>query len=573
LGISRRRVLRAFGEGAGLVLLGGRLPLARASAQVSEKLAVPAAADLAPDPTDPIAILYGRRLAFADGAPLVTVRVMEGQQRFTFIPNGPVRVGSRGQDLRVVGPKGGGRWTVRVAESRPGRSVARVHVGEHLFNEGPMAEADAQLFRDHGYKPSLVSVGTVYGIAGRTVDTRHVLILLEGDGSEETAAKLVSEVGDRFSARPAVHREPLERGHGTVEVISPAGVVVAHANDALAIDVEGGLTVERVEHSMGYPDHGFEDRSYSGRLFAVVDSHGLLAAVNLVPLEQLAKGIVPSEIFARAHPESLKAQAVTARGEILAKVGARHVGDPYLLCAEQHCQVFRGQSGEDPRTSAAVDATRGEALFAANGGPLVPSYYSAICGGHTEDNDMVWGGPPNPSIRGRPDFPLNESTQAFSEGIGEALLRSWLVSKVPAYCRTASTAKPDKYRWKRVFAQAEVDGLAAAYGVGHVASLDIDGRGISGRARTLVLRGAAGEARVHSELSIRRLFKMLPSGMFVVDAEGRGRSRRFVFQGGGWGHGAGMCQTGAIGRAEQGASYRDILRVYFSGADVVRMYG
>jgi SpoIID/LytB domain protein len=461
---------------------------------------------------------------------------------------------------------------VRLASSTEGRSIARVNVGEHLFLQSASAEADAQMFRTHGYPTSLVSAGAVYGIAGRTVDTRHTLVLVEGDHSEGRAQRLVDEIGARFSIRPSVHREPIERAHGTIEVLDPSGKVVLRATDALAIDAEGGVTVERVEHSMGYPNHGFEDRRYGGRVFAAVDAQGLLAAVNLVPLESLTKGIVPSEIFATAHIEALKAQAVTARGEILAKVGARHVGDPYLLCAEQHCQVYRGVAGEQASTNIAVDATRGEALFAADGGPLVPSYYSAICGGHTEDNDKVWGGPPNPSIRGRPDFPLNAQTKEFADGIGEALLRRWLAADVPSFCRTASTTKRDKYRWKKSFSQAEVDALTEPYGVGSVSLLDIDGRGISGRARTLVVEGAKGATRVHSELAIRRLFRMLPSGMFVIETEGAGKSRRYTFRGGGWGHGAGMCQTGAIGRAEQGASYRDILRVYFNGADVVRMY-
>lgn len=162
--------------------------------------------------------------------------------------------------------------------------------------------------------------------------------------------------------------------------------------------------------------------------------------------------------------------------------------------------------------------------------------------------------------------------EKFKEGIGEALIRQWLDADVPAYCRTASSSRAEKFRWTRTFSQAQVDELAKPYNVGRVEALVVEGRGISGRARTLVLKGAKGEARVYSELSIRRLFKMLESGMFVIDVEGTGAARRFVFNGGGWGHGAGMCQAGAIGRAEQGATYREILRHYYSGADVVRMY-
>jgi SpoIID/LytB domain protein len=56
--------------------------------------------------------------------------------------------------------------------------------------------------------------------------------------------------------------------------------------------------------------------------------------------------------------------------------------------------------------------------------------------------------------------------------------------------------------------------------------------------------------------------------MFVLDREGD----LWVLRGGGWGHGAGMCQWGAVGRAEAGQPYREILRAYFSGAEAARIY-
>jgi SpoIID/LytB domain protein len=56
--------------------------------------------------------------------------------------------------------------------------------------------------------------------------------------------------------------------------------------------------------------------------------------------------------------------------------------------------------------------------------------------------------------------------------------------------------------------------------------------------------------------------------MFLVDRA----EESFVLRGGGWGHGAGMCQWGAVGRAQAGQSYREILRSYYSGAEVARIY-
>ena len=105
--------------------------------------------------------------------------------------------------------------------------------------------------------------------------------------------------------------------------------------------------------------------------------------------------------------EALKAQAVVARGEVFAKIGSRHFLDPYLLCASTHCQVYAGAGVENARTSRAVRSTRGELLF--SGPRLVDSVYSASCGGHTEDNDIVWSDPPRKSLRGRPDMEPEEA--------------------------------------------------------------------------------------------------------------------------------------------------------------------
>ncbi len=540
-----------------------------------EPLSEPAATEDPLDPADPISILYSHRLAFENGLPHVTVRILEGQERFSFVPHGEVTLTTRRPRRTVRRAQAGGPWTARVVRSRPGRSVARVLVGEHLFDDPAGARTDAKFFRDRGFRPVLLSVGTVYGLAGRTVDTRRILVLLEADGSLQGAQALLAKLDGKFGLRPELHQEPIERATGLVEVLAPDGTVLAQSEGALAIDAQGdgGITVEQVEFQRGYADHGFEDRTYRGRIYAAVDAQGRLAAVNFLGLEALTKGVVPAEMFAQAPPEALRCQAIAARGDMLAKVGARHVGDPYLFCAEQHCQVFRGVAGEDERSTRAVAATEGEALFAPHGGPLVPSYYSAICGGFTEDNDVVWGGVANPSLRGRRDFELSPTTRRFQDGIGDALIREWVSTDVPAYCRAPSGKNLARFRWSRTFTQAEVDAVALPFGIGAVERLEVEGRGISGRARSLAIHGTKGAARILGELAIRRAFGMLESGAFVVDPSGEGDTRRYLFRGAGWGHGAGMCQQGAIGRALAGQGHREILAHYFSGAEVVRMYG
>jgi stage II sporulation protein D len=412
------------------------------------------------------------------------------------------------------------------------------------------------------------------------VDTRRYAVLAEGDATEGGAQRQAARIAAKVAgARPQIHRELASHPQGRVELLDPKGSVRAGGDSAIELRAPDGISVVDVEYAMGYASHGFETRTYPGKVYAVVDGSGALALVAALPMERLVKGVVPSEIFAAAHSEALKAQAVTARGEVLAKIGARHLGDPYLLCAEQHCQVYRGASAETSATDAAVDATRGEALFArqppVDGVPgavsrLVDSVYSAVCGGYTEDNDVVWGGPPDPSLRGRPDFdPADPALAPFAHGVGAALVSRFVhLDDLPSYCALSGMAKPAKLRWRRVLTQDEVDSACAHLGVGRVRALVLEARGISGRARSLRVEGESGKATVAPELAVRRLFGNLNSAMVVIEKQGVD----WVFTGGGWGHGSGMCQLGAIGRAQRGSDYRRILAWYYSGARPEKIY-
>ncbi len=529
----------------------------------------------APEPDDPLELLYSRRLSFEAGEPLITVRVLEGRHQIVFVPRGPLTALARtsGGEMRSAVRDGApGPWTLQLLESVQGVGAAWVELEQLRFEDKQGVRRAREEWARKGVRVRVKTVGEVYGIAGHVVDTRRYSVLVEGDGDEASAQKTARELEERLGTRVLIRRELSVRPKARIELRDPRGASAAIGESAVELRAPGGIAVEQVEYGMGYSFHGFEDRTYPGRLFATVDAAGSLALVAAIGMERLVKGVVPAEIFPKAHAEALKAQAVTARGEVLAKIGARHLGDPYQLCAEQHCQVYRGLAAEEPGPDAAVDATRGEALFARHGGQsrLVDSVYSAVCGGYTEDNDAVWSGPADPSLRGRPDFdPSAPGMAPFRNGISEALISRFVhLDPVPSYCAQSGFAKPDKVRWKRTFTQREVDESCRSLGVGSVEEMAVEGRGVSGRARALRVAGSRATARVYGELPIRRLFRNLNSGMFVIERSGPD----WVFTGGGWGHGSGMCQTGAIGRAERGASYREILGWYYSGAAPVRIY-
>ena len=527
--------------------------------------------ELPPPPGESKLSLYSKRLDFRGGEPLVPIRLMEKQREVVFSARGRMRMKLPSKVEKTVDAPAGSVWRVRITEGEPAKVASRVQLGEFRFEDKAGLAAAQREWSARGIKTEVFTLGSVYGIAGKVIDNRSYLLLLDGTfATPQDAAKEQNELVRAYGGRTSIFDELKAPSSGILELLDEAGNVVAIGENTLEAETAGDepFEIRRVEYGVGYDFHNFEDRSYRGAVRFTVDRYGSLAVVNLVPLEDLLKGLVPSEIFSRAHIEALKAQAVTARGEVLAKIGLKHLADPYLLCSEQHCAVYKGLSGEAPTTNVAVDQTRGEALFS-NDGRLVDSVYSAVCGGWTEDNDAVWGGVPDPNLRGKPD-----SISPTGKEPTPKELEKFLAGELPSACRLSTFAQPTKYRWERRFTQEEVDALTADLHLGSVVAMTVTDRGVSGRAKTLLLSGEDGATQIRGELNIRRRFKMLNSAMFLVSPEKDpdGRITAWLFRGGGWGHGVGMCQTGAAGRAEAGQDYRTILRHYFNGAEVARIY-
>ena len=124
-----------------------------------------------------------------------------------------------------------------------------------------------------------------------------------------------------------------------------------------------------------------------------------LTVVNLVHIEDYLRGVVPNELSPAAFPEmeALKAQAVAARSYVLNHLG-EFAARGYDICATPACQVYRGQSSEHPVTDRAVAETRG--LVASWRGRPINAYYTSTCGGHTEDGENVFDGPPIAYLKG-----------------------------------------------------------------------------------------------------------------------------------------------------------------------------
>jgi SpoIID/LytB domain protein len=101
-------------------------------------------------------------------------------------------------------------------------------------------------------------------------------------------------------------------------------------------------------------------------------------------------------------------------------------------------------------------------------------------------------------------------------------------------------------------------------------------RGPSGRISRLKIAGSKRSVIVGKELEIRRWLSRthLYSSAFVVVTKCKpyGEVQRFIFKGAGWGHGVGLCQIGAAAMATKGFSAEQILKYYFRGVEIKKIY-
>ena len=137
-------------------------------------------------------------------------------------------------------------------------------------------------------------------------------------------------------------------------------------------------------------------RAYRGQIQVdVVD--GKLRAVNILGLEPYLDGVVPSEMPSAWAPQALEAQAVAARSYALA---TRKIGAPYDAYSDTRSQMYLGLANESPATTAAVTATKGQALFFGN--KVATTFFYSTSGGQTESS-ADWTGTALPYLVSVPD--------------------------------------------------------------------------------------------------------------------------------------------------------------------------
>lgn len=342
-----------------------------------------------------------------------------------------------------------------------------------------------------------------------------------------------------------------------------------------------------------------EKDKYRGYLY-FKNTSGVLELVNHVDIEEYLYGLVPREMPSSFPIEALKAQAVAARTYANHNLN-KHIKDGYNLCDTTHCQVYSGYDGEKPTTTKAVDDTRG--MLAIYEGGTIDAQYHSTSSGHTNSSVEVWGGDLPYLVGVEDDFSseapyskwettldmieLNNRLILYSINIGSLerievgnvsqdgnvetiVLTGTLGSKEIKGSQFRSIAgNTDVKSTNFVIKNQLASGVNASINSKYLYVMDANRDIVSVDMKNVTIIDAFGRKKISSTTS-RAIDMNNKEANLGIAAYGESFSAlKIVLEGKGHGHGVGMSQYGAKRMAELGYDFKEILKHYYTGIDIL----
>ena len=388
---------------------------------------------------------------------------------------------------------------------------------------------------------------------------------VETDGAPLRAVRvLIAREVERVRLRAAQGVSILDDDHSILSTFLAEEWVIARASPAGGIALggktrtAGSLTIAAdvsgpVRLSVWRDEAWSDGIPYPGRLRITAGAEGHLDVVNLVDIEQYVQCVVASEVWPTFATEAYRAQAVIARTYVLYQM-VRRQGAAWDITATQGSQVYQGVRWDEVgrRAASAAKYSQGVVCTWNDRGEdhLFSTYYSAACGG------------------------MSQSAAIFGSDDAVAPLAGGVRCD---YCRMAPRGT---YRWGPVHLRADdvrtrlltrYPELAPLREIKKITVLESVPGGVTGRAVKLRITGSNGQT--HDMLAERFRLAIGSDVMRSTDCKIRLAGSEVILEHGrGYGHGLGLCQWGMQGQALEGKRAGDILRHYYPGSRLTRVY-
>ncbi|MGB5962571.1 MAG: SpoIID/LytB domain-containing protein [Coleofasciculaceae cyanobacterium] len=325
-----------------------------------------------------------------------------------------------------------------------------------------------------------------------------------------------------------------------------------------------------IQVSLGKDDKN--PRLYGGSLRLQPNAYGTYTLVNQVSIETYLRGVVPHEIGANAPYGAVEAQTIIARTYALRNL-RRFVADNYELCADTHCQVYKGLTGTVPMADQAIASTKGKVLTYNN--ELVDALYSSTTGGVTAPFEDVWNGTERPYLKAVLDSP-NAVWDLSQKSLADEQNFRQFINLKQGFNETGR----DYFRWRYGSTLPQITKFLQAYlqknhpylaNFSSIVQMQITQRSPSGRILKLAVQTDKGVIEIDKN-EVRSAFEPPLSTLFYLEPITENKVLKgYAFVGGGFGHGVGLSQYGSHNLAKIGWSGEKILSFYYPGTQLQQL--
>lgn len=334
-------------------------------------------------------------------------------------------------------------------------------------------------------------------------------------------------------------------------------------------------------------------RFFTGYFEIRTTSANKLEIINVLPMEDYLKGVIPYEMSSSYHPEALKAQAVASRSWTYRNL-SKHSKSGFNMCSTTCCQAYLGCERRTTKTDGLVDETKG--IVMASGGIIAEGLYFSSSGGSTVSSRSFWGSSYVPYLtavrvpeeRGYMNWSFNVTldklysllkTRAEFASLSGGL-RSFDISAIENNSDHVIGLKATDVNGKTVTINGGMNVYSIIAYVGrslnknytstnftfkHAYSMNIVEQGDVSYSGSVVVATADGT----------ETYTGMPSDLKVATASGVESSgmttNSITVVGKGWGHGVGMSQAGAKTMAEDGYTFDQILKRFYTGVTIQKV--
>ncbi len=272
---------------------------------------------------------------------------------------------------------------------------------------------------------------------------------------------------------------------------------------------------------------------YRGNLLIIPKAGDSFSVLEEINVESYLPGVIESEMPIEWQDDAILAQVVAARSYAIYQ---KKVNKDSQYHIDKMDLAYNGSYNRLPRAEEMVSRSRG--IVMVYNWKLLPGYFHSTCGGHTEDINTVFG------------------------------LKSILpLSGVKCgYCNRSKY-----YRWNKEIKKIEIEKHLrnSKIYVKNIYGIEGDKIGTGDHYSTIKVKHSGGTKMLNAN-DFRIM--MGPNKLLSTAFKAINNGRSLVFKGKGWGHGVGLCQYGTRDMAKTGYKWSDILKHYYPGIDLVKIY-